>query len=47
MIDVVVFMRRFGDDLLDRLDGWMGYGMAGTVMYQVVTAVTDWCRYII
>ena len=41
MIDMVVFMRRFGNDFLNGLDCWMDYGMAGMVMYQVMAAVTD------
>lgn len=41
MIDMVVFMRRFGNDILNGFDCWMDYGMAGMVMYQVMTAVTD------
>lgn len=46
MIDVVVFMRRFGNDFLNRSDCWMDYGVAGTMMYQVMTAVTNWCGYV-
>ena len=45
MVDMVVFIRRFSNDLLNGLDRWMGYGLTGTMMYQVMTAVTDWCMY--
>ena len=46
MIDMVIFMRRFGNDLLNELDCWMGYGTASTMMYQIMTAVTEWCGYV-
>ena len=43
MIDMVIFMRRFCNGLLDGLECWMNYGMASMMMYQVMTAITDWC----
>ena len=43
---MIIFMRRFGDDVLNGFYCWMDYGMAAMVMYQVVTAITDWCRYV-
>lgn len=46
MIDMVIFMRRFGNDLLNGTNRWVNHRMASTVMYQVMTTVTDWCSYI-
>lgn len=43
MIDMVIFMRRFCNGLLDGLECWMNDGMANIMICQAMTAVTDWC----
>ena len=43
---MVIVMRRFGNDVLNGFYCRMDYGMAGMVMYQVMTAITDWYRYV-